>query len=118
VIILDAFTGYTIPRQLITSEAAQAYRRILKPGGLIAINFIAGYRSLRTTLAHELSATFKTAFDSVQIFPAGNGCWTHAEQNLLLVCAEHEPNVDYLRSAAVSLMHAPPDAVLYDELPR
>ena len=113
-IILDAFDGYMIPRQLITIEAAQAYKNVMTRGGMIAVNFIASYRSFKTTLAHELFATFKQAFASTQIFPADRGYWMHAEQNLLLVCAETEPNVDYLRSAVVTLAHVPDDAVLRD----
>lgn len=113
-VILDAFSGYTIPRQLITAEAARGYARLLGDGGVLAVNFIASYRSLKTTLAHELTATFHTAFASVQIYPADRGYWTHAEQNLLLVCGAREPNVDYLRSSAVSLVHHPRDAVLRD----
>lgn len=118
-IILDAFNGYTIPHTLITAEAAHRYAVLLqregKKSGLLAVNFIASYRSLKTTLAHELFVTFTQAFSSVQIFPADRGYWTHAEQNLLLVCAGREPNVDYLRSAAVNLTHVPADAILRDE---
>lgn len=114
-IILDAFTGYTIPRPLITEQAARAYKSRLTPGGVLAVNFIASYRSLRTTLSHQLFTTFSRAFPSVQIFPADRGYWTHAEQNLLLVCSDHEPNVDYLRSSAVTLGHVPADAVLSDD---
>lgn len=114
-VILDAFDGYTIPRSLITLEAAQRYARILKRGGVVAVNFIAIYKSLRTALAHNLFVTFARVFVSTQIFPADRGYWTHAEQNLLLVCADREPNVDYLRSAAVTLSHVPADAILRDE---
>lgn len=114
-IVLDAFNGYTIPRQLITIEAARRYLALLTEDGTLAINFISNYRSLRTTLAHELFVTFNRAFANVQIFPADRGYWSHAEQNLLLICGQREPNVDYLRSAAVSLLHVPLDAVLLDE---
>lgn len=114
-IIVDAFNGYTIPHTLITCEAAQQYARVLKRGGTLAVNFIGTYRSLRTTLVHNLFVTFSRVFVSTQIFPADRNYWTHAEQNLLLVCADRTPNVDYLRSAAVTLMHVPQDAVLRDE---
>lgn len=114
-IILDAFSGYTIPRPLITIQAAQQYAKHLKRGGTIAVNFIATYRSVRTTLTHQLYVTFEQVFPSTQIFPADRGYWTHAEQNILLICSAKEPNVDYLRSAAVNLSHIPAKAILRDE---
>ncbi len=113
-IILDAFSGYTIPRQLITVEAAQQYSRLLEPQGVLTVNFIATYRSLRTTLANELFVTFTQIFSSTQVFPADRDYWTHAEQNLLLVCCSHEPSVDYLQSSAVKLLRVPTAAILYD----
>lgn len=113
-IILDAFTGYDIPQPLITAEAADAYRSRLTTGGVLTVNFIASYRSLRPTLAHRLDATFGTAFASVTMYPADRGYWTHAEQNLILVCADATPSVDYLRSAAVELSHAQKAAILRD----
>ena len=116
-IILDAFSGYTMPRQLITVETAQQYSRLLEPHGVLAVNFIATYRSLRTTLANELFVTFSQIFTSTQVFPADSDYWTHAEQNLLLVCSASEPSVDYLHSSAVKLLRVPAAAVLYDDQP-
>lgn len=114
-IILDAFNGYTIPRPLITIEAAEQYKRLLKRGGTLAVNFIASYKSLRTTLAHELAATFGTVFPSTNIVPADRSYWTYAEQNLLLVCAAREPNQDYVQSAAIRPLHTTPDDILRDK---
>ena len=114
-IIVDAFSGYTIPRPLITVEAAERYAKRLKRGGVLAINFIASYKSFRITLAHELFATFGQVFASSQIFPADSGYWTHSEQNLLLICAASEPTLDYVRSAAATLSHVPKNAALRDD---
>jgi spermidine synthase len=40
VVIGDAFSGYTVPWQLLTREWLHEVKRVLKPGGLYAINLI------------------------------------------------------------------------------
>ncbi len=46
VIVLDAFTGGSVPIHLLTREAFQIYRDHLKPDGHIAINITNGYLNL------------------------------------------------------------------------
>jgi spermidine synthase len=46
VIVLDAFTGGSVPIHLLTSEAFQIYRDHLKPDGHIAINITNAYLNL------------------------------------------------------------------------
>jgi predicted O-methyltransferase YrrM len=38
ILILDAFNGDAIPTHLLTQEAGQTYRRLLRPGGALAIH--------------------------------------------------------------------------------
>ena len=46
VIVLDAFTGGSVPIHLLTREAFQIYRNHLKPDGYIAINITNAYLNL------------------------------------------------------------------------
>jgi spermidine synthase len=46
VIVLDAFTGGSVPIHLLTREAFQIYREHLKPDGYIAINITNAYLNL------------------------------------------------------------------------
>jgi spermidine synthase len=46
VIVLDAFTGGSVPIHLLTREAFQIYRKHLKPDGHIAINITNAYLNL------------------------------------------------------------------------
>jgi spermidine synthase len=46
VIVLDAFTGGSVPIHLLTREAFQVYRDHLKPDGAIAINITNAYLNL------------------------------------------------------------------------
>jgi SAM-dependent methyltransferase len=46
VIVLDAFTGGSVPTHLLTREAFATWHRHLAPGGFIAINITNGYLNL------------------------------------------------------------------------
>jgi spermidine synthase len=46
VIVLDAFTGSSVPVHLMTREAFQTYRRHLKPDGFIVVNITNRYLNL------------------------------------------------------------------------
>lgn len=116
-IIVDAFTAYDIPRSLLSLEAVQAYARCLNEDGVVAVNFIAAYRTHRTTLAHQLQATFETAFADTELYPADPTYDTRSEQNLVLVASQKEiPPLYYLQSAPVQLLFTPENVVLHDEV--
>jgi hypothetical protein len=57
ILVLDAFSGDTIPVHLLTMEAMQIYLRELKPDGVIAIHISNAYIDLRPVIA-ELSRAF------------------------------------------------------------
>jgi hypothetical protein len=65
VIVLDAFTGGSVPTHLLTVEAFAIYRRHLKPGGYIAINITNGYLNLYPIVraqAEALGMGFRNKF--------------------------------------------------------
>lgn len=56
VIVLDAFTGGSVPIHLLTREAFQIYKRHLAPGGFIAINITNGYLNLYPVVRGQAEA--------------------------------------------------------------
>ena len=47
-LVMDAFSGDSVPVHLITREAFRTYFRHLKPGGILAVNITNTYLDLRT----------------------------------------------------------------------
>lgn len=56
VIVLDAFTGGSVPIHLLTREAFQIYRQHLKPDGFIAINITNAYLNLYPVVRAQAQA--------------------------------------------------------------
>jgi spermidine synthase len=67
VIVLDAFSGGSVPIHLLTREAFQTYRRHLKPEGFIVANITNGYLNLYPVLkrqAEYLRIGFRNKFQT------------------------------------------------------
>ena len=64
VVVGDAFSGLTVPWHLTTTEWIDEVRRVLKPGGLYAMNMI---DSKPLSLLKAETATLLDAFDEVQL---------------------------------------------------
>lgn len=56
VIVLDAFTGGSVPTHLLTREAFQTWHRHLAPDGFIAINITNGYLNLYPVVRAQAEA--------------------------------------------------------------
>lgn len=56
VLVLDAFSGGSVPIHLLTREAFAIYRRHLKPDGIIAINITNGYLNLHPVVKRQAEA--------------------------------------------------------------
>ena len=71
-VVGDAFGGRSVPWHLATAEFAADIRRVLRPGGLYALNII-DFGSLR--LARAVAATLLDGFADVALVapPAGDG---------------------------------------------
>lgn len=90
-IIVDAFTGYEIPKHLITVEAAADYCENLAGHGVLAINFISSYSRWRVHLANRLLATFQAVFETVDVYPASEKTpFLPTDRNLILIAYDHE----------------------------
>ncbi|KAJ2759417.1 hypothetical protein IWQ57_006558, partial [Coemansia nantahalensis] len=65
-IVHDVFTGGSVPAALFSQSAVGQLRRILRPDGVLAMNYV-GVPNDRRTLSHIVS-TLRTAFPSVRCF--------------------------------------------------
>jgi spermidine synthase len=115
-IILDAFSGYDIPRPLLTKEAVQAYKKCLAANGLIAVNFISTYYSYKKFLTHEIMATFESVFSYVDLYQTDHENDKRSEQNLLLIAGEKLNSLDYLQASPIELLFQPENVILYDNI--
>jgi len=66
-ILLDAFLGDSSPSHLMTREAFDSMRRLLKPGGTLVINSFVGFRSGKDFFGASLAKTLNAVFKSVRI---------------------------------------------------
>jgi len=72
-IILDAFLGDSSPSHLMTEEAFDAMRNLLKMDGVLVINTFGDIKPGQDFLTASLYKTLHRVFRSVQIHPAGHG---------------------------------------------
>lgn len=100
-IIIDAFSGYTIPPSLLQLSAILQYRRHLTNRGVVAVNFISEYKKHRSSLAHEVVATFAEAFPYTNVFQSDPDYRRGADQNLILAASGSPIHFDYLQSKEV-----------------
>jgi hypothetical protein len=61
-LVMDAFSGDSVPVHLITREAFATYFRHLKPGGILAVNVTNTYLNLRPVMERAAAAFGKIAF--------------------------------------------------------
>lgn len=100
-IIVDAFDEYTIPRPLVTVQAAQQYARLLAPGGCMAMNVIAAYTGGRPTLIHRIVASFRDVFSTTELYPADPYYGQRGDQNILFIAAQQPTSLEYLQTFRV-----------------
>lgn len=60
-LVMDAFSGDSVPTHLLTREAMQVYFRHLKPDGLLAVNISNRYLDLRPVIAAAAEALGRRA---------------------------------------------------------
>lgn len=99
-IYLDAFSGLTIPFQLVTREAVLKMHDRLTPDGIVMANLIGSTVGEANILVRSVASTFSTVFPHVNLFLVGRPDKPEAAQNIMLVATLQEPAF-------------PPDAVPY-----
>ncbi len=103
-IIIDAFSGFSIPADLISEPAARQYSRHLKRSGFVAINFISEYRARHSDLTHSLIENFSSMYPEIAVFPADPEYLSGEQQNLLLIASRKSLSFDYLQSDALEIL--------------
>ncbi len=61
ILVMDAFSGDSVPVHLVPREAFAIYFRHLKPGGILAVNVTNSYLNLAPVMAHAAAAFGKVA---------------------------------------------------------
>lgn len=85
VIVGDAFSGYTVPWQLLTREWLREVKRTLAPGGIYVINLI---DFDKMDMAKAEIATLRKQFRDVQLVAATNGLGDVAGGNLEVIASD------------------------------
>jgi hypothetical protein len=62
ILVMDAFSGDSVPVHLITREAFQTYFRHLKPDGILAVNITNNYLDLEPVMERAAAAVDKVAY--------------------------------------------------------
>lgn len=103
-IIIDAFSGYSIPHHLLENDTVRHYKKHLKKSGVLAINFISEYKPGAYDLAHELVDTFNDVFSNVELYQADATFPRGEQQNMLLIANRSHVDFDYLNSFELELL--------------
>jgi spermidine synthase len=72
-VLLDAFLGDASPSHLMTREAFENIKRVLKPGGVLVINSFGDLAPGQNFFAASLSKTLGTVFANVRMHGTGKG---------------------------------------------
>jgi len=102
-ILVDAFMHTTIPKDLKTLNAFEAYFKHLNRRGILTVNVISGYYGPGAKVLREMcSAAYKT-FDAIDIFLASRGYSMWLPQNFVLTAQKDGdlPLKDYMRYESV-----------------
>jgi len=72
-VVLDAFLGDSSPSHLMTREAFENVRRVLKPDGVLVINSFGDTAAGKNFFAASLAKTLGSVFASVRAHASGKG---------------------------------------------
>jgi spermidine synthase len=98
-IILDAFLGDSSPVHLMTREAFESMRRLLRPEGTVVINCFAEFTPGRDFFGASLDRTLRSVFRDVRIHSAGNGNVFYVASNQEEMRVLREPDFNQVHPA-------------------
>lgn len=93
-VVLDAFLGDSSPSHLMTREAFEAIRRVLRPHGTVVINTFAELEPGRDFFAASLAKTLAAVFPSVRIHSSGGGNTLFVASPRTNLAMVHEPDLE------------------------
>ncbi len=101
-VILDAFVGDGSPSHLMSREAFEAVRRVLKPEGVLVINTFVDFASPRDYVGASLYKTLSAVFPSVlaQGSPEANTLFVASPRATLSIL--HEPDYSGVHPDAIA----------------
>jgi MFS family permease len=89
VIIHDTFTGGATPEHLLSLEAVQRLRRVLRPGGVLALNFVGYSDGPKAAASEAVARTLRAEFPVVRVFrDDSGGPSSHSVANLVFFASE------------------------------
>ncbi len=115
-LVVDAFHHTTIPIELKTIEAFQAYAAHLEPAGLLLVNVISAYHGPRTHPLQQMCGAALRVFHQVDLFVVARGYSLWLPQNFIIT-AQNTQRVlnDYTRGTPIEPPEIQPSSVLHDK---
>jgi SAM-dependent methyltransferase len=68
IIVHDTFTGGTTPEHLLSLEVLQRIHTLLRPGGVLVLNFIGYHEGSRAEASFAVARTIRAVFANVRVF--------------------------------------------------
>lgn len=96
VVVHDTFTGGSTPEHLLSREVLSRIQEILKPGGLLVLNFVGGDTGPQGEANHLLGQTLQAQFRHVRAFK--DGTKTARITNILYFASDTELQFERVRA--------------------
>jgi SAM-dependent methyltransferase len=87
-VVHDTFTGGTTPEHLLSLEVLQRIHRTLKPGGVLALNFVGYSGGPRAEASFAVARTVRAVFKHVRTYSDGPADPAHPVGNLLFFASD------------------------------
>ncbi|MEO7037776.1 MAG: fused MFS/spermidine synthase [Polyangiaceae bacterium] len=106
IIVHDTFTGGTTPEHLLSVEVLQRIHALLRPGGVLMLNFIGYQEGSQAEASFAVSRTIRSVFRNVRVF----------RDEALLERSEDPSNLLFFASDAGVEFNIPADAHFENEV--
>jgi spermidine synthase len=100
-IIIDAFTGFTIPESLTTIQAGKLLKQSLGKHGTVAMNVVSPYLGRGGERMRGYRHLFESLFDVVAVYPADTKYPLEQSQNFIIVACDKSTALPQLRFSAL-----------------